>query len=112
MADALAAAGKSILIAGSGHTRTDRAVPWVLGLMRPRDTVAALAFVEVAADSMSPAITPFFLATPACRTTMCGLRQACPRARRQSPASEIGPDYLGRFWPGIHLVAALPEFVQ
>lgn len=50
MADALAAAGKSILIAGSGHTRTDRAVPWVLGLMRPRDTVAALAFVEVAAD--------------------------------------------------------------
>ena len=54
MADALAAAGKSILIAGSGHARVDRAVPWVLGLMRPGESVAALAFVEVAADFDAP----------------------------------------------------------
>jgi uncharacterized iron-regulated protein len=64
MADALAAAGKSILIAGSGHTRVDRAVPWVLGLMRPEDTVAALAFVEVAADFDAPGDYAVFFGTP------------------------------------------------
>ncbi len=37
-----------VLIAGTGHTRTDFGVPWVLGKMAPGATVASLAMVEVA----------------------------------------------------------------
>lgn len=37
-----------VLIAGNGHVRTDRGVPWVLRRMKPAATVAAVAFVEVA----------------------------------------------------------------
>jgi uncharacterized iron-regulated protein len=64
MADALVQAGRPILIAGSGHTRTDRAVPWVLGNMQPYARVAALAFVEVAADFDTPEDYAAFFRTP------------------------------------------------
>jgi uncharacterized iron-regulated protein len=64
MADALVQAGRSILIAGSGHTRTDRAVPWVLGIMQPDARVAALAFIEVAADFDTPGDYAGFFRTP------------------------------------------------
>ena len=37
-----------VLIAGTGHTRTDFGVPWVLGRMGPSASVASLAMVEVA----------------------------------------------------------------
>lgn len=36
-----------VLIAGSGHVRKDRGVPWVLRQMNPELAVAALGFVEV-----------------------------------------------------------------
>jgi len=65
MADALVDAGRSILIAGSGHTRTDRAVPWVLAHMQPDASVAALAFVEVAAEFNTPGAYAGFFRTPA-----------------------------------------------
>lgn len=67
MGDALArtanATGKGvILIAGSGHTRNDRAVPVVLGRLRPNAVVAALAFIEVAVGFSGPRdYAPFFL---------------------------------------------------
>ncbi|MBT5859642.1 MAG: ChaN family lipoprotein [Alphaproteobacteria bacterium] len=64
MADALVDAGRSILIAGAGHTGTDRAVPWVLGHMQPEASVAALAFVEVAADFDSPQDYAAYFRTP------------------------------------------------
>ncbi len=37
-----------VLIAGTGHTRSDFGVPWVLGKMTPGANVASLAMVEVA----------------------------------------------------------------
>jgi uncharacterized iron-regulated protein len=49
MADRLArVAGdrRGILIAGAGHVRTDRGVPWYLARLRPEARVASLAFVE------------------------------------------------------------------
>lgn len=49
------AADTVVLIAGSGHARTDRGVPWVLKQRDPNVTVASLAFVEVEAKQETPA---------------------------------------------------------
>jgi uncharacterized iron-regulated protein len=43
-----------VLIAGTGHTRSDRGVPWVLGKMAPERSVASLAMVEVAGPFTRP----------------------------------------------------------
>lgn len=49
MADRLAAGsgtGGGILIAGAGHVRSDRGVPWYLRRLRPAARIASLAFLE------------------------------------------------------------------
>ena len=55
MADMMASqpAG-AVLIAGNGHTRTDRGVPFALAGLRPGVPMTSIAFVEVA-DSTDPA---------------------------------------------------------
>lgn len=53
MADRLAAAsGKAggILIAGNGHVRNDRAVPWYLARLKPRARTLSIGLVEVRDD--------------------------------------------------------------
>lgn len=53
MADRLAAAsgrGGGILIAGNGHVRKDRGVPWYLARLKPGARVATVALVEVKDD--------------------------------------------------------------
>lgn len=55
VADGLAAGGKAILIAGSGHVRTDRAVPVHLAALRPQAHGFAIGFVEVRDDLTDPA---------------------------------------------------------
>lgn len=42
------------LIAGAGHTRTDRGVPWHLKRMKPDLRVVSIAFVEVARGETEP----------------------------------------------------------
>lgn len=58
MADALARGlreqGSAVLIAGSGHVRTDRGVPFHLAGRAPGRRVFALAFVEVRPDRAAP----------------------------------------------------------
>ncbi|MDR3435705.1 ChaN family lipoprotein [Telmatospirillum sp.] len=44
----------AVLIAGAGHTRTDRGVPWQLATLAAGRTVFSLAFIEVADDSSDP----------------------------------------------------------
>ncbi|HXP95181.1 MAG TPA: ChaN family lipoprotein [Telmatospirillum sp.] len=44
-----------LLIAGAGHTRTDRGVPMQLAALAPRRTIFSLAFVEVADEQTDPA---------------------------------------------------------
>jgi uncharacterized iron-regulated protein len=44
----------AILIAGSGHVRTDRGVPWHLRETAPSQKALAVAFVEVAEDRNDP----------------------------------------------------------
>lgn len=44
----------AVLIAGSGHTRTDHGVPWHLGKMANKKSVASVAFVEVSDDKPAP----------------------------------------------------------
>ncbi len=51
---ALAGAGHGILIAGAGHVRTDRGVPWYLQRLRPGARIASLAFVEVEGTTTEP----------------------------------------------------------
>ncbi|HML29856.1 MAG TPA: ChaN family lipoprotein, partial [Hyphomicrobium sp.] len=43
--------GSAILIAGSGHARTDRAVPWYIRKLAPEKRVVSVIFVEIADDS-------------------------------------------------------------
>lgn len=64
MAHALAGASRAILIAGSGHVRTDRAVPVHLRDLAPGAKVFALAFMETDADAPNPAdyVTAFHAA--------------------------------------------------
>jgi uncharacterized iron-regulated protein len=45
----------ALLIAGAGHTRTDRGVPMQLAALAPHRTVFSLAFVEVADEQTDPA---------------------------------------------------------
>jgi len=45
----------AVLIAGTGHVRTDRGVPTYLAMRAPGAAVGSVAFVEVAADRMAPA---------------------------------------------------------
>lgn len=43
--------GSAILIAGTGHARTDRAVPWYIRKRAPEKSVVSVMFVEIADDS-------------------------------------------------------------
>ncbi len=58
MAERMVSAEKAdgvVLIAGSGHVRTDRGVPWVLRQRDPNVKLAAVAFIEVEAKQDTPA---------------------------------------------------------
>jgi uncharacterized iron-regulated protein len=44
----------AVLIAGAGHTRTDRGVPAALRARAPASSIASVAFVEVAPDGTTP----------------------------------------------------------
>jgi uncharacterized iron-regulated protein len=57
MADRLAAtAGKGggVLIAGNGHVRNDRGVPWYLARLRPGARSVSIGLVEVREDVLEP----------------------------------------------------------
>src|SRR5262245_880959 len=45
----------AVLIAGAGHARSDRGVPWALAAHAPTPSVLAVAFVEVRKDVLDPA---------------------------------------------------------
>lgn len=49
--------GRSILIAGAGHVRTDRAVPWHLRARQPGASIVSIAFREVVAGETDPTKT-------------------------------------------------------
>jgi len=59
LADALLAAaqkhGSAILIAGNGHVRSDRGVPWYLRLRAPRTRAVSLLLIEVEDGRTDPA---------------------------------------------------------
>lgn len=46
--------GSAILIAGTGHARTDRAVPWYIRKRAPEKKVVSVMFVEVENDNDDP----------------------------------------------------------
>jgi uncharacterized iron-regulated protein len=54
MAERLLAHSVAVLVAGSGHARADRGVPWVLS-QKTKDKTFSLAFVEVEAGRDTPA---------------------------------------------------------
>lgn len=47
--------GRAVLLAGNGHARTDRGVPWHIRAVRPAASIVALIMVEVADGSDDPA---------------------------------------------------------
>ncbi len=42
-----AAAGRGVLIAGNGHVRQDRGVPWYLRKLRPDDSIVTIGLIEL-----------------------------------------------------------------
>lgn len=54
MADALARHNSAVLIAGSGHTRRDRGVPYYLRQMKPDAKIISVGFVEVDRETTTP----------------------------------------------------------
>jgi uncharacterized iron-regulated protein len=56
LADRLAASGKAggILIAGNGHVRNDRGVPWYLARLKPAARTLSIGLVEVQDDQRRP----------------------------------------------------------
>lgn len=54
MADALTRHDNAVLIAGSGHTRRDRGVPYYLRQMKSDARIVSVAFVEVDRETMIP----------------------------------------------------------
>jgi uncharacterized iron-regulated protein len=48
---ALGEGAKGVLLAGNGHVRKDRGVPWYLSARAPGSRVATVMLVEVAADN-------------------------------------------------------------
>lgn len=55
LTEGVAASGSAILIAGSGHARSDRGVPVHLSALAPGRSVLSVAFVEVEAGLTDPA---------------------------------------------------------
>ncbi|MBC7951924.1 MAG: ChaN family lipoprotein [Rhodospirillaceae bacterium] len=55
VADGLVARGSAVLIAGAGHTRSDRGVPAQLAAIAPAKRSLAIAFLEVREDKADPA---------------------------------------------------------
>ena len=53
MAETMASRDQAVLIAGAGHARRDRGVPWILAKMRPDAAVLSVAFVEVQTSYLS-----------------------------------------------------------
>ncbi|MDX2155436.1 MAG: ChaN family lipoprotein [Hyphomicrobiaceae bacterium] len=53
--DAAARQGRAVLVAGNGHVRSDRGVPWHLRRMEPRKSIAMALFLEVEADKVAAA---------------------------------------------------------
>lgn len=63
----------AVLIAGSGHVRTDRAVPWVIRARDPDAKVFSLAFLEGEPDTSAP--LPYdavWFTAPVVREDPCG----------------------------------------
>lgn len=58
----------AVLIAGTGHARSDRGVPWVLRLMRPAAPVASVGMLETAAALTRPADYAAAFGAPEART--------------------------------------------
>jgi uncharacterized iron-regulated protein len=55
LVDAADAHGRAILLAGNGHVRSDRGVPWHLARMAPERRRVVVSYVEVAAGRNDPA---------------------------------------------------------
>ena len=54
LAGAVTGDGRAILLAGNGHVRSDRGVPWYLRLMAPGKSVLAVMLTEVADGTIDP----------------------------------------------------------
>jgi uncharacterized iron-regulated protein len=85
LAEGLARLGSAVLIAGSGHIRSDRGVPARLAQVAPGRRVLALAFFEVQEEVTDPARYGESLGSP---LPPYDIVWFTPRADRQDPCEE------------------------
>ena len=95
----LSTTGNTVLIAGAGHTRRDRGVPWYMNRAAPEADVLSMGLIEVEADALTvsdygdlPYDVVWF--TPALPSTdWCAvIRQMQEDARAGKPVEDVQPD--------------------
>lgn len=74
--------GTAILVAGNGHVRSDRGVPWYLARMAPGAAVISVGHIEVRHTSLTPA--EYFADPPEMTYAIF-----TPRKRRPDPCAEM-----------------------
>lgn len=75
----------AVLVAGSGHVRTDRGVPWYLAARDPKGTRLSIAFVEVEAERTQPSA---YAERFAAQTLPFDLVFFTPAAQRDDPCGK------------------------
>ena len=78
--------GVAILIAGNGHVRKDRGVPWALARLAPGRTMLVVAFSEASADRPGAAD---YVEAGADGRTLADLVVVTPRTERPDPCVEM-----------------------
>ncbi len=88
MADTLAARDNAVLIAGGGHTRNDRGVPYYLRRLKPRSTILSVGYVEVDADASTPTDYAAITGTPRLPFDLVWFT---PRLDNEDPCKKFAP---------------------
>lgn len=86
MLTAAAAHGGAILVAGNGHVRTDRAVPWYLRRRAPDRTLVSLMMLEVEEGAADPAA---YVPRAPNGTPAADFVVFTPRAERPDPCATL-----------------------
>lgn len=83
---AAAAPTGAILIAGNGHVRSDRGVPWVLRHLAPEKSIVSVAIMEVQEGRPDPAA---YVSAPNTDVSIANFVIFTPRTRRPDPCEAL-----------------------
>jgi uncharacterized iron-regulated protein len=86
LADAAVAHGRAMLLAGNGHVRKDRGVPWHLERMAPGKAVVVVMLIEVEDGKSEPSAYPDAVSGD---RALADFVVFTPRAQREDPCARM-----------------------